>query len=59
MATTYRVTFDIVLKEGHPRKWIPDTVSQGLEEGEDILNWDFREITTEVDSNEDLASVSK
>ena len=44
MATTYRVSFDIVINEGHPRKWIPNAVCSGLEVGEYIFNWDFQEI---------------
>lgn len=41
----YRVTFDLVLNDeaGHPRKWVPDAVYQGLEAGEDISNWEFTE----------------
>jgi len=54
MATTYRVSFDIVLNEGHPRKWVPDAICQGLENGEDIFNWDFQEIErSKDDSDED------
>jgi hypothetical protein len=49
MATTYRVSFDIVIENGHPRKWIPDAVYQGLEDGEDVFNWEFREIDEPVD----------
>ena len=41
---TYRVSFEITLNSGHPRKWIPDAVFQGLEEGEDIDNWNFEEV---------------
>lgn len=45
----YRVTFDITLNSGHPRKWIPDTVSQGLETGEDVTDWDFVELPEDGD----------
>lgn len=40
----YKVSFEIEVNEGHPRKWIPDTIVQGLEPGEDIDNWIFEEI---------------
>ena len=42
----YRITFEIELNEeaGHPRKWVPDAVCQGLEPGEDILDWKFEEL---------------
>lgn len=42
--TQYRVTFDITLNSGHPRKWVPDAVSQGLEPGEDVTDWQFVEL---------------
>lgn len=44
--TTYRVSFEITVNSGHPRKWIPDAVFQGLEEGEDCDNWNFEEVET-------------
>lgn len=42
----YRITFEIELNDeaGHPRKWVPDAVCQGLEKGEDVLNWEFEEL---------------
>lgn len=42
----YRITFDIELNDdaGHPRKWVPDAVCQGLETGEDITDWTFVEL---------------
>ena len=42
--TRYKVSFEIEVNEGHPRKWIPETVAQGLEAGEDIDNWTFEEM---------------
>ena len=42
----YRITFEIELNDeaGHPRKWVPEAVCQGLEPGEDILEWQFEEL---------------
>ena len=37
----------VEVNEGHPRKWIPETVASGLEEGEDILEWSIEEIDDE------------
>ena len=37
----------IVEVNGHPRKWIPETVAMSLEDGEDILEWDIKEIDDE------------
>lgn len=46
MAKRYRISFEITLNDnaGHPRKWVPDAVCQGLEEGEDIYSWGFEEL---------------
>lgn len=43
---TWRVTFDITLNSGHPRKWVPDAIYPSLEPGEDIDNWQFEEVKT-------------
>ncbi len=40
----YKVEMIVEVNEGHPRKWIPDAVSAGLEDGEDILEWSIEEI---------------
>ena len=32
---------------GHPRKWIPESIAEQLNEGEDILEWDIKEIEDE------------
>tara|TARA_R100000008_G_scaffold69071_1_gene46380 strand:+ start:459 stop:593 length:135 start_codon:yes stop_codon:yes gene_type:complete len=34
----------IVEVEGHPRKWIPESIAEQLSDGEDILEWDIKEI---------------
>ena len=47
MATTYRVSFDVVIADGDPRKWIPAAVSDGLEDGEEAFNWEFEELDSE------------
>lgn len=46
---TYRVTFTLALTDGaaHPRKWVPDTIDQGLEKGEVADNWEFEEVPAE------------
>ena len=43
----YRVEMIVEIKEGHPRKWIPETIEMGLEDGEEILEWDITEIENE------------
>ena len=40
----YKVEMIVEVNEGHPRKWIPETVAAGLEDGEDILEWSIEEI---------------
>ena len=34
----------IVEVNGHPRKWIPETVAMSLEDGENILEWSIEEV---------------
>jgi len=45
---TYRVSFDLIVEEGHPRKWVPDAVWTNLNpaQGEDCDNWVFEEVET-------------
>ena len=43
----YRVEMIIEVNEGHPRKWIPESIAEQLNEGEDILEWDIKEIEDE------------
>lgn len=49
---TYKVSFEVTLEGSHPRKWIPDTIQQGLENGETAGNWEFEEVEEKaVDSS--------
>lgn len=43
----YLVTFEIELNTDspHPRKWIPDTIGEALEVGEDVTSWNFEELS--------------
>lgn len=43
----YKVEMIVEVNEGHPRKWIPETIEMGLEDGEEILEWDITEIENE------------
>jgi hypothetical protein len=36
----------------HPRKWIPDTIWEALESGEDILGYDIEQYEEEEDDDE-------
>ena len=40
----YKIEMIVDINEGHPRKWIPETIAEQLNEGEDILEWDIKEI---------------
>ena len=46
----YRVSFDLIVEEGHPRKWVPDAIWANLNTlgSEDCDNWSFEEITEET-----------
>lgn len=44
----YRVTFEVTVNEGHPRKWVPDALTECLQPGEDIDNYVFEEIVEET-----------
>ena len=44
----YKIEMIIELKEGHPRKWIPQTIEDQLyQKGESILKLDIKEIEDE------------
>jgi len=43
----YKVEMIVEIKEGHPRKWIPEAVAMSLEDGEDILEWSIEEVSDE------------
>ena len=47
MMSKYKVEMIVEIKEGHPRKWIPETIEMGLEDGEDILEWSIEEVESE------------
>lgn len=50
----YKVSFELVLAEGNPRKWLAETISDALDtnEGEDILNMEIEEVyEPEADNN--------
>lgn len=42
----YRVTFELVLDDeaGHPRKWVPQAVWDGLRPTEDTTDWQYEEL---------------
>ncbi len=42
---TYNVTLTIKVKAGyHPSKWMPEAICNTLEDGEDLLDYDFEEV---------------
>jgi hypothetical protein len=41
---TYKVTFTVVC-DGHPRKWVTDAIWENLNVGEDVLDYEFEEVT--------------
>ena len=43
----YKVEMIVEVNEGHPRKWIPEAVAMGLEDGENILEWSIEEVEDE------------
>ncbi len=43
----YKVEMIVEVKEGHPRKWLPETIAEQLSDGEDILEWDIKELEHE------------
>ena len=47
MSKYYKVTMIIALNEdtAHPRKWVPDAITECLESGEDLLEYKFEECT--------------
>ena len=50
--TKYKVEMIIEVIDGHPRKWIAETVEMALEDGEDILEWSVEEIEDEGESDD-------
>jgi hypothetical protein len=49
---TYRISFDLIVEDGHPRKWVPDAIWANLnpDAGEDCDNWTFEEVVTEKEA---------
>jgi len=43
----YKVEMIVEVTDGHPRKWLPESIAEQLNEGEDILEWDITEIEDE------------
>lgn len=41
---TYRVTFEVTVQGGHPRKWVQDAIDANLEDQEMSENWSIVEI---------------
>jgi len=44
----YKVTL-ILEADSHPRKWLPETIWEALEDGEDILDYRIEQVTEEDD----------
>ena len=44
MSETYKVEMIIEVNEGHPRKWLPESIAEQLNDGENILEWSIEEI---------------
>ena len=42
--TTYKVTLIIKIDGGHPRKWLPETITDSLEPEEDLLEYNIEEL---------------
>ena len=48
----YKVTL-VLEADTHPRKWLPETIWEALEDGEDILNYRIEQmISYEVNDDE-------
>lgn len=57
MSTTrWKVTLVLDLEEGsHPRKFVPEAVNMGLNETEDLIDYEFEEV---ADDFELLSSIN-
>lgn len=55
----YKVEMIVEVIDGHPRKWIAETVEMALEDGEDILSWSVEEIEDEAENDEIGSSDSR
>ena len=52
--TKYKVEVILELTDyaGHPRKWLPESIAEQLNDGEDILEWNIEEIEDEGESDD-------
>lgn len=48
----YRVSFVLELEDdsSHPRKWVPEAIVDNLNQGEDVLEWEWVEVTAEKEN---------
>ena len=51
--TKYNVEMILELTDyaGHPRKWLPESIAEQLNDGEDILEWNFVSIEEVEDAS--------
>jgi hypothetical protein len=46
----WKVTLVLDIEEGsHPRKFIPEAVNMGLNDGEDLVDYEFEEVSNDFD----------
>jgi hypothetical protein len=46
----WKVTLLLDIEEGsHPRKFVPEAVSMGLNEGEDLFDYKFEEVSNDFE----------
>jgi len=46
----WKVTLVLDIEEGcHPRKFIPEAVGMGLNEGEDLVDYEFEEVSNDFE----------
>ena len=48
----FKVEMVIEVNAGHPRKWLPESIAEQLNDGEDILEWNIEEIEDEGESDD-------
>ena len=48
----YKIEMIIEVIDGHPRKWLPESIAEQLNDGEDILEWNIEEIEDEGESDD-------
>ena len=52
MMPKYKIEMIIEVIDGHPRKWLPESIAEQLNDGEDILEWNIEEIEDEGESDD-------